>query len=277
MSQIKIEVDADSVLRQFTELEQRNLPFAVMRAANSTAEEVQYQWRRLISTRLDSPVSLTLKSVYLKKARYTRGSDGTRSTEAAEVYIRDEAAKGTPPAKYLLAQVLGGAGRAKGIDRGLQRAGVLRMGERAIPAHDSTLLDAHGNIKNGVVAQILSQLGGQFDILSNESPAAKSARNKRARGRKTSVARNRRYFAKMRHGEDGDAIARTRHLSPGIYLRDGKHDLTKVFHFVGATPQYTPRLDLFGAAGKAWNSVFPFFMERELAKAVQDSIARGYR
>lgn len=271
---LKIDVDTGNVFaRTLDALEQRNLPYAAQEAANRTAAEVQYQWQRLIRTQLDAPVRLTLNSVFMRKARYTRAGDGTRKTEAAEVWIRDEGVKGTAPARYLLPQVEGGTGHDRGIDRGLRRAGYLRPGEYAIPNPDSTLIDANGNVRNGVVQQILSQLGAQFDPLTNESADAKRARNSKARGKSIKQARNRRFFARSRHAQ---ADGRLQHLTPGIYLRDGLHDLTKVYNFTGRPSRYRARLDLFGAARKAWESVFPYHLERELAKAVADAQARGW-
>ncbi len=265
MSLIRIEVDTGGVLdRTFSDLEKRQLPFVGITTANKVAEEIKYRWSQMLRRQLSSPVRLTQNAAMVKRARYTRGGSGRRNVEAAEVFIRDEAAKGTPPARYLFPQVFGGQGHDRGIDRGLRRAGVLRLSEFAIPVEDSTLTDANGNVKRGVVQQILSQMGAQFDQLSNETGASR-ARNVR-RGK-------RRFFAVT----TSDRKGRNRHLSPGIYWRDGRVDLTKVYHFTRRPSKYRSRLDIFGAAQKSFDQVFPFHFNRELEKALEYSKYRGKR
>lgn len=278
MSVLSIDVDVDQLLgKQLTALEQRQLPYAAIQAANNTALEIQYQWRKLLQTRLDAPVRLTLNSVYVTKARYVRGGDGARASQVAEVYIRDQAAKGTAPANYLMPQVFGGVGHDKGLERGLRRAGYLRAGEYAVAAADNTLLDSHGNIRNGVVQQIIAQLGGAFDAYGNETLDDKQHRNRKARGKSIKQARGRRFFAVSLRGKQVGTVGKTTsHLSPGVYVRDGKHDLSKIFHFTSQRPTYQPRLDLFGAAERAYNQVMPFFLERQLGNALADARARGW-
>lgn len=259
---IAIDVDPGDLLKRvFTDLERKQLPFVLQQTANRTADEVKFQWDRLIA-RLDQPVPLTVNAVRVSKARYVRGANGGRTVHGADVYIRDEAAKGTPPARYLHPLVFGGPGHATGITAGLRRAGLLPPGQFAIPAHDNTLLDARGNIRQGVVPAVLSQLGGQRDEYANETAASKK-RNKR-RGK-------RRYFAVTRDGSS----RRGAHLSPGVYWRDGAVDLTKVFHFVNSPPRYGVRLDIFRAAQKAFNSVYPFHFDNEMRKALETSKFRG--
>ena len=272
MSGIRIEVDTGGVLeRAFTDLERRQLPFVAMTTANKVADEVKFRWAQLLRRRLDNPVKLTQGAAMVRRARYQGGASGQRKAQGAEVFIRDEAAKGTPPARYLFPQVFGGAGHDRGIDRGLRRAGILGMAEFAIPVADSTLTDANGNVKNGVVQQILSQMGAQFDSLANET-ATSRARND-ARGSRNAMLKrkNRRFFAVTERNRTGGS----RHLSPGIYWRDGRVDLTKVYHFTKRPSQYRSRLDLFGSAQKAFNVVFPFHFNRELAKALETSKFRG--
>ena len=274
MSLIRIEVDTGGVLdRTFSDLEERQLPFVGIATANKVAEEIKYRWSRLLHRQLSSPVRLTQNAAMVKRARYTRGGSGQRNVQAAEVFIRDEAAKGTPPARYLFPQVFGGQGHDRGIDRGLRRAGILGMGHFAIPVADSTLMDANGNVKRGVVQQILSQMGAQFDPLSNETDASRGRNAGRGKRRTALKAKNRRYFAVT----TSDRKGRNRHLSPGIYWRDGRVDLTKVYHFTRRPSKYRSRLDIFSAAQKSFDQVFPFHFNRELQKALESSKYRGKR
>lgn len=272
MSAIRIEVDTAGVLdRAFTDLEQRQFPFVATTTANKVADEIRFRWTRLLRRGLENPVRMTQNAAMVKRARYQRGASGQRAVQGAEVFIRDEAAKGTPPARYLIPQVFGGAGHDRGIDRGLRRAGILGLGQYAIPVADSTLTDANGNVKNGVVQQILSQMGAQFDPLTNETATSRSRNARRGSRNAALKPKNRRFFAVTEKNRKGGS----RHLSPGIYWRDGRVDLTKVYHFTKRPSQYRSRLDIFGVAQKAFDQVFPFHFNRELAKALESSKFKG--
>lgn len=260
---IRIDIDpGDLFKRTLNEIERSNLPFALQQTANRTGEEMQRQWKMLMQREFDNPVSMTLNAVKLNKARYTRGAAGQRIVHGAEVFIRDQAPKGTPPAKYLLPQADGGIRRHKGLERGLQRGHYLRPNEYAVPAKTAPL-DAHGNIQRGVVQQILSQLKLQSKEAANESAESRAQRYEKQQKK---FGRTYDYFALRR---------RKGRLRAGVYERsnDKSRGLRMIFHFTKVI--YQPRIDLFEAARKTWKEVYPFFFERELKKAVENSKLRG--
>lgn len=278
---VRIDVDPGGVFsRTFTDLEQRQLPYVIQQTVNRTADDLKDTWAKVMPRVFDRPTRLTTNAVFVKKARYVRGSDGSRESEAAIVFIKDKVGKGTAPAEYLLPQVFGGARKAKGLEAALQRQGLLGGGERAVPAQGAPL-DGFGNIKRGVVQQILAQLGANRESgsLSNET-AASRARNARRGTRKASLAdKNRRYFVVRGNGGSGwvtnkDGSSRSSHLHAGIYQRVGKFRLRSIFAFVrGAS--YKPRYDIFGLAQKIYDRRFPFYFEREMAKALENARLRG--
>lgn len=260
MSLLKIEVDADNLLnRQFSALEQKNLPFAVMQACNATAVDIRENWKSTARRVFDRPTPLTVNAVLYRKA--------TKQTLAAEVYIRDEAHKGTPPAKYLFPQVEGGSRGPKGMEKLLRSAGILPQGMFAVPGQGAQL-DGYGNVKSGQVRQIISQLraGDQFlGSVSNETDDSRARRLRRQAKRGT---RGGNFFAlKQAHGR----------LRPGIYERivtGFGSAVRSIFIFV-RQPHYRVRYDIFALAQRQWNKLMPFHFNRELQKAVDTSKYRG--
>lgn len=263
MSLLKIDVDPGNVLsRTFTDLEQKNLPFALQQAANNTGFEIKAQWERHMPRVFDRPTPRTLRAIQIQKARYRRGSDGTRINEAAVVLIRDDGVAGAAgPAAWLAPQVQGGQRPLKGLERGLQRKGFLGTGEFAVPGQGAPM-DAYGNIRGGVVQQILSQLGAQFDSLANQTETSKARRAVRKTNKRGEV-----FALRRQHGR----------LRPGVYERFafGRRTIVRsLFVFVKGV-RYAKRYEIFEIAQRTYNRVMPFHFERELAKAVQTSIYRG--
>ena len=262
MSQlVRIEVDADNVLtRQFTQLERENLAFAVMQATNATAFGIREAWATAAPRVFDRPTPLTVKAAQYEKA--------TKARPFAVVKLRDEATKGTPPARYLLAQVQGGVRAKTGLELLLQAKGVMPPGMFAVPGKGAQL-DAFGNMKRGQVRQVLSQLqaGREAGYTSNESEASRDRRRKRNAKR---GVRGGEYFA----------VPRQRgRLGPGVYerIQTGFGSAVRaIYRFVRGV-SYRPRYDIFGLAQRQWNKLMPFHFEREIAKALESSKYRGRR
>ena len=260
---IKVQVDPQGVFdRAFTELERTQLPFATLQAVNATAFGVREAWKREAPRALDRPTPLTVNAILYRKA--------TKQRPAAEVFIRDEAFKGTPPAKYLLPQVEGGSRPAKGLERLLQAKGFLPRGMFAVPGK-GVQLDAFGNVPSGQVRQIISQLGvaGEQGYASNETERTRARR-------------------KRRGGSDYFVVGRKKgNLLPGIYRRremaagdaarraiGARSRIDSIFIFVRSV-SYRPRYRIYEFAQREWNKLFPFHFPRELAKAVATARFRG--
>lgn len=258
MSLVKIDVDADNALgRVFTDLERKNLSFAVMQACNATAFEIRQVWARTAARVFDRPTAMTIKA-----AQYTKA---TKQRLYATIFLRDEALNGTPPAKYLLAQVEGGQRSYKPFERLLAAKGALPAGMFAV-AGKGAELNAHGNIKPGTINQILSQMGARNDKYQNETEESRARRRTRAAKRGT------------RGGEFFVQRERRGRLLPGIYERITTgfgSALRSVLVFV-RRPRYQQRFDIFGLAQRQWDKLMPFHFKRELEKAVQSSKHRGH-
>lgn len=255
---LRIQVDADEMLaRQFTELERQNLPFAIVQACNATAFEIRETWKRTAPRVFDRPTPMTVNAAQYRKA--------TKQRLYAEIFIRDEAHKGTPPSKYLLPQVEGGDRRLKGMERLLMSKGAMPQGTFAV-AGKGAPLDQFGNVRSGQVRQILSQLGAgrEAGYTSNESEVGRSRRLKRQRKRGGGGSF---FVVKQRRGK----------LRPGIYERITSgfgSAVRSIFIFV-TRARYRPRYDIYGLAQRQWNKLMPFHFNRELQKALQTSKFRG--
>ncbi len=259
MSLVRIEVDADNLLgRTFTDLERQNLPFAVVQACNATAFEIRETWKRTAPRVFDRPTSLTINAAQYKKA--------TKQKLYAEVFLRDEAAKGTPPAKYLLPQVEGGTRRLKGVERLLQSAQVMPVGMFAVPGQGAPL-DQYGNVKSGQVRQIISQLKAGDQFLGSQSNM-------------TGASRERRLKRERKRGGGGHYFALNQSrgkLRPGIYERitTGFGSAVRSIFVFTRHVSYRPRYDIFALAQRTWDKLMPFHFSRELQKAVDTSKFRG--
>ncbi|WP_312328404.1 hypothetical protein [Stenotrophomonas sp.] len=248
MAQIRIAVDPGDVLgRQLTDLEQSQLPFAVSQAANRVAYEVRERWKQQAPRVFDRPTPLTVNAAMYRKA--------TKAQPYAEIFIRDEAFKGTPPAKYLLAEVEGGQRRRKGFERLLQSRGILSPTQFAVMGRGAQA-NQFGNVPAGQITKILSQLGAQRDRYLNQTAVSK----KRRRGKK--------------NNRDGEYFVLTKRrgvLRPGVYERIGRGSGVRSIFIFTTTAGYRPRYDIFGMAEDTWKKLMPFYLKRELEKAMQNA------
>lgn len=261
---IRIEVDPKGQFgRALTELEKRALPRAAENAIKSTGFAMRERWSQIAARVFDRPVQLTVKAPLFKMVR---------GQLAADVFIRDEAFKGTPPAKYLKAQVFGGERGNKGLERDLQRAGVLSRSGFAVPGRGAQL-DAHGNLARSTVTRIKAQLRifGEQGFTANETA---DSRGRRQRREERQGVRRSDYFAvaqgaRLRsvYGRRGAA---PQHLKPGVYQRIKTgfgEGLASILHFVDRV-RYRKRFDIEGSARTIFNRQFPGIFRRELESEV---------
>ena len=253
MSLVRIAVDADNMLgRQFSELERQNLAFAVMQACNATAVGIREQWAETAPRVFDRPTAMTRRAAQYRKA--------TKQKLYAEIFLRDEAVNGTPPAKYLLPEVEGGERRKKGFEILLQQKGAMPAGMFAV-AGKGAQLDQHGNVRAGKVSQVLSQLGARQDKYQNQTEASAKRRRRRGGGEL--------FVLKDKRGR----------LLPGIYERYkfGAASIVRSIFIFTRKASYKPRYNIFGLAQRAWDKLMPFHFNRELQKALESSKYRGKR
>ncbi len=216
--------------------------YAAMLTINETAYEVRRAEAAAMRQSFDRPTPYTLGSVLYTKA--------TKDKLMARIYLRDDPAA-TPADKFLGPQIEGGARNVKRFEKLLQRFGKMPPGTVAVPGAGARL-DRYGNLSQGQLIQILSQLKvtGAAGYTRNISAASKKrGAVKRASGE---------FFATTRpHGS----------LQPGVYLRKRRGNIKPILMFVkGAS--YKKRLDFYGVAERTVRDEFPARFDRNLARAL---------
>lgn len=256
---LKITVDPDGVTgRVFTDLERKNLPFACMQAANATAFGIRQKWAEVMPRVFNRPTPLTQRAIVYEKA--------TKQKPFATVKVRDEASNGTPPARYLLAQVQGGQRLMKPFENRLSAhaQGILPSGTQAVPGKGAQL-DGYGNVAGKELNQILSQLGARNDPLQNQTDISRARRHKREV--KTGARRSDYFAVKQKRGG----------LRPGIYqrVRTGFGSAVSIILAFVRKATYRPRYRIFDLAERMYPRLFAFHFENELRKALETSKFRG--
>jgi len=231
----------------------RQAPFVAAVSLTRTAKDAQAAIKAEMRTAFDRPTAYALNGTFLKPA--------TKQNLEARVWVKDNPfGKGTPADRFLLPQIYGGTRGLKGMERLLQRNGLMPSGWFAVPAAGAQL-DGNGNVKRSQITQILSQLKVQRGS-GHESRATGSARSNRTIARQGVT-----YFALVRV---------RRGLQPGIYLKRAfAHGsaIKPVFLFVQSV-NYRPRLRFFEVGQAVANAQFPRHFDAEWAKAVGDARMR---
>jgi hypothetical protein len=208
-------------------------------AAKKAAEDA-------ILKKFDRPTPWIQKSIYLRAASVADLS--------AVVFVKDESINA------LAHHIDGGKRRAKGMEKLLRLAGVLKGSHQYIVPGRGMKLDAFGNIPRGEVNKILSALKAQSDRINN------SGRNVDAWKRNKNQSR---YFVVT----DLKSIVTKNRLHPGVYYRGGngaKTYIKPMLIFVKST-MYRSRWDFFQFTEDAAADA----MEPSVDKAIDILRARG--
>lgn len=241
---------------KFSDLEIRQLPFATVGAINDALFSARDAWQQSIGQVFDRPTQLTLNAVLYTKA--------TKQTLYGELYLRNEARKGTPPSRYLLPQVKGGTREDKPFEYLLRKAGILGADEYVVPARGFPL-DAYGNVPAGVVKTIISDLQAtRFDASARSTPTSR-----RRRSRRKDVAKRAIYFESAPNLSASQG--KRQHLPRAIYQRTSfalGSSIRMVFIIVKSAPSYSPRFDAIEIANKAFRESFPVRFKERLRQGV---------
>jgi hypothetical protein len=269
MAAFNVVIDTKVFEQRLTKLEREQLPFARSLAANQAVFETRAVLQRAMPLFLDEPTPFTVSGVRYKK--------GTKDSPAAEIYISDDAAKGTSPKQYLQALIRGQRRRQKRSERVLARAGLISDDEGWVPATRTSpnppaiRLNRYGNVTGGKITEILSGIRA----FGEEGFQANITATSRARGKKRRRAE---YF-----------VSRGGKLPRGIYQRFGRRSKARhkyntlpagrpvtgrqirpVLLFV-KLPVYSKQFDFYGIAEKEGRRRFlqawPAALRRALATA----------
>ena len=214
MTTSQITFNPEELIGKINELEKVLLPRAATNALHKAVFETTKELSSEAKNRFTSPVPFTLKSFLYKKPVAV----GNNSIEAS-VFIRDDAAKGNPPAKYLQGVMRGQPNiyptrfqrmlrrlpdRSSNPNRDAlgNQGHILGAGEYMVPSISGKVRrNQYGNMTVGQYTQILTDLAGgasSADYLtfrSEKQRMKRKAQNLRraAKGKKT-AKKNSGYF-----------------------------------------------------------------------------------
>lgn len=220
----------------------KQIPFAISKALNDVAVMVKDAERKEMENVFDNPTPYTLNSVFFKKA--------TKQKFEVNIIVRNEAAKGTPPVKYLEPQIFGGTRRAKSSERQLREKGLMDDNMFYAPGAGARL-NKYGNISPGQIVQILSALKSfreaGYTSNYNENSTRKS---------KNPLASK--IFVQKEWGKA---------LYPGVYQRT-KTGVKPLLIFL-ENPQYKERFNFFKVGEQIYDANF----ENKFNEAIQHALA----
>lgn len=251
----KTDIDPAVMLARYSDLERTQLPFALVGAINDSLFIARDAWRSQIATVFDRPTALTMNAVLYKRA--------TRADPVGELFLRNEASKGTPPSRYLLPQVDPGPREEKPFEFLLRQAGIIGGNEFIVPARNFPL-DAAGNVPGGVLNTILSDLQASRNV-----EARSTAESRRKRGRRRNVNKRQVYF--VSRGKGTQIGNRSQHLPRGIYERTQTgfgSSVRMVLAIVEGAPVYRQRFNAFEIANRAFAASFPERFRERLRQGV---------
>lgn len=248
---INAESNASDIAQRIRALGSQAL-FAAAVSLTRAAKDAQDAERKEMMRAFDRPTAYALNGTFLKAA--------TKQNLEARIWVKDAAGgRGTPADRFLLPEIYGGKRGQKGMERMLQRAGLLPAGWFAVPAAGAQL-DGNGNVKRSQVNQILAQLQVQ------RTAGHESRRSNSGAARRSSAT----YIA---------LTTATRGLKPGIYLKRkgaGGAAIQPVFIFVSKV-QYRPRFKFTEVGEKVGMERFNVHFETEITKAFATARLGGQR
>jgi len=246
----KYEMDTRQFTQSMTALERTKLPVITAFALNEAAWAVRQGWREEMNRVFDRPTPLTLNAVLFRKA--------TKHKLVAEVFIRNEASKGTPPSKYLYPEVTGGPRGQKAFERRLEQHP--RGRSFYVPGRQAPR-DAYGNVPARVISQILSQLAVRQGAYQNETQVSRA----RAQRRQQRRGGGGRYFIAKpgRRGVKPGAVYERIETGFGSAIRT-------VLFPLHVAPTYRPRFNATQVARVLMNKHF----KKEFINAMQRVLQR---
>jgi hypothetical protein len=219
---------------------------AMTRSAKSAEAEVKKQTPRYIN----NPTRWTLNSTFVKPAK-----EGRLTTI---VGFNDYSSIGVPAAKYLQLQAKGGTAKRKPYENLLQRKGLLRAGEFAVPSGLSPLgFNPYGNVAASKYVQVLSRLAALRE--------AGNTQNRTDSRRSTAKRKERDYFVAEINGHRA------------IWARKGKRGIVPVFHFVDNAPRFSARFPVRNIIETSFAKAWSFELRRAVRQQIEYETRKGLR
>ena len=256
MFQVKVE-GLDKLTRDLNALAQKQVPFAMSRALNTTAFAVMNEGRKQIESAFVGATKWTVKSWYVRKKASKKS---LVATVGWSDYLVNKDFKG--PDYYLAQHFYGGTRQYKRFEEALRRKGILPDGMNAVPgkaADEMGMIDARGNMKGSVIVAIMSALEAHWKGGYNANATTRQSKKMSASKR----AAKKVYWA----GKPGP------NTPNGIWALDekfkgGRGRLRPVLIFVRRA-RYEKRLDLDRIGRDVVSKTLDAEFSKELAAAIR--------
>jgi len=151
-----IKHNADDVLKKLTNLERKQLPFAIALGLTRTAQGAIRAQKKEMRSVFDRPTPYTVGALKYLPA------DKRDTPIKSAIFLAEFAGKGTPADRYLGPHIFGTMRKQKPHERRLMGKGLISAGYGTAPADDAEL-NRYGNIKPSTYAKILSEVGALGD------------------------------------------------------------------------------------------------------------------
>ncbi|MHB0925865.1 MAG: phage tail protein [Gallionellaceae bacterium] len=171
MLTVKIE-GLEELKRKLNDIGKKQVPFAAKTAINKVAAQTVRDVADEMKSKFDRPTRTTLKSMRVKEFADKRNL-------TAEVWLKDIPMGGNNPlsmAEMIGHQFSGGRRIHKNYERVLISKNYMKSDEFTVPAAGARI-NAYGNISQGQIVQILSQIG--IKRAGSDSSPTNSPRSKR--------------------------------------------------------------------------------------------------
>jgi len=253
---IEIQQEIGRTMRSMRRSVERQVKFATKLAIKDVAFMSKKALEREAEAAFDRPKKTTIKAGYVNPPR------GWRSGEIkAEVFLKNFLPKGTPPNRYLAANIRGGYRDDKRSEVLLHKLIMNFRGDSqaVLPRGYQTFIhsdyqDRHGNIRGALMIKILSDLRAFNDAgysMNRLTPRQAAMRQGRAQGKKA------RYFV--------IPVGKARH--PGIYERKGGK-LKMVIGFIRKPTYESESYDFYGVVRKTVRNNYDDAFNRRFAAAL---------
>jgi hypothetical protein len=236
MSGLRFDIrsNAREVIRHLSILHERELPRAMLAAADRTGRAVFTALRMEMQEEFDRPTPWILRGLKYKKP--------TLRAPLVRIWLEEFGSPGQ--ADVLRPEIEGGKRRHKRFERALIAKGLMSPLAYAVPGRQAPL-DQYGNVPGSFIVRMLSDL----QAFGEEGYRA-NRRGKRRGRRKTN------YFFVPRPGSS---------LKPGVYWHMPGGLLGVVFAFVSGA-SYERRYDFYGKGVRAYERVASRYLGEELAR-----------
>jgi hypothetical protein len=250
----------DKITATLSDLDKRQIPFAMKTGINKTAEMVKTYEAKGVKTHIDRPTQHTLRTLVIGYAEKAKSGE---KTTASVGFTDDYNNKfgGTPGARFMYPQVEGGQRNLKRFEHALRYKGILPNNMYVVPGAGCTL-DAYGNIPNSLINQIISYFGAVYKSGYNAETTMKK-KKRLAKGSK-STGFGYEYF--VSHGKGAGST-----LPPGIYKRTRfamGSAIKPVMMFVKA-PAYAKRFAFYEIGRDAFNKFWRKYFDEALSAALK--------